>query len=66
MFPPRCCDFCGRSERELAVGAPFGTPILELDEFVTQWQDGITVWRSEDGSAAALVKPDGSVRVEHK
>lgn len=27
----RSCDFCGRSEGELAVGAPFGKPILELD-----------------------------------
>ncbi|MCU0486399.1 MAG: hypothetical protein MUC85_09870 [Anaerolineales bacterium] len=34
--------------------------------FVTQWLDGTIVWRSEDGSATALVGPDGSVRVEDK
>ena len=139
MTQPRCCDFCGRSERELSAGVPLGMPILELDEddlwvcyrcrkrlvlptigkgeelaeglevlvgksagaicltlnlpyappyqsvidaaskiaydedrymsawsFVTQWLDGTTVWRSEDGSATALVGPDGSVRVEDK
>lgn len=31
--------------------------------FVTQWLDGTTVWRSEDGEALAFVAPDGSVRV---
>jgi hypothetical protein len=139
MTEPRCCDFCGRSERELSAGAPLGKPVLELDEddlwvcyqcrkrlvlppvgkseelaeglealvgksagaicltlnlpyappyqpvidaaskiaydedrymstwsFVTQWLDGTTVWRSEDGSATALVTPDGTVRIEHK
>jgi hypothetical protein len=34
--------------------------------FVAQWLDGTTVWRAEDGSATALVGPDGSVRIEHK
>lgn len=131
------CDFCGRSERDLLPGAPFGLLILELDEdglwvcyqcrkrlvlppvgdaeehveglealvgksagaicltlnlpdvppyssvieaaakiaydedrymsawsFVTQWLDGTTVWRAEDGSASALVMPDGSIRIE--
>jgi hypothetical protein len=138
MTQSRCCDFCGRSEQELSAGAPFGKPILELDEddlwvcyqcrkrlvlppvgkgeelaeelkelvgksagaicltlnlpyappyqsvidaaakiaydedrymsawsFVTQWLDGTTVWRSEDGCETALVGPDGSVRIEH-
>lgn len=32
--------------------------------FVTQWLDGTTVWRAEDGSATALVMPDGSIRIE--
>jgi hypothetical protein len=31
--------------------------------FVSQWLDGTTVWRSEDGFAVALIAPDGSVRV---
>ena len=31
--------------------------------FVTQWLDGTTVWRAEDGGAVAVVTPDGSVRV---
>jgi len=31
--------------------------------FVTQWFDGTTVWRAEDGEAVAVVAPDGSVRV---
>ena len=31
--------------------------------FVTQWLDGTTVWRAEDGEAIAVVAPDGSVRV---
>jgi hypothetical protein len=31
--------------------------------FVTQWLDGTTVWRAEDGEAVAVVAPDGSVRV---
>ena len=139
MSEQRTCDFCGRSERELSVGAPWGKPILELDEddlwvcyqcrkrlvlppvgkgeelveelkelvgksagaicltlnlpyeppyqavidaaskiaydedrymsawsFVAQWQDGTTVWRSEDGSATAMVGTDGSIRIEPK
>ena len=139
MSPWRGCDFCGRSEREYLLGAPPGTPLLELDEddlwvcyqcrkklrsppvgrgeehvdglealvgksagaicltlnlpyeppyqsvidaatkiaydedrymsawsFVTQWLDGTTVWRAEDGSAIALVAPNSSVRIEHK
>jgi len=32
--------------------------------FVTQWLDGTTVWRSEDGDALAIVTPDGSVRIQ--
>jgi len=137
MAERRTCDFCGRSERELSEGAPFGMPVLELDQdelwvcylcrkrlvlppvgqaeelaeglealvgksagaicltlnlpdvppyssvieaaakiaydedrymsawsFVTQWLDGTTVWRAEDGSATALVMPDGSIRIE--
>ena len=137
MVQPRCCDFCGHTERELSPGAPFGVPVLELDQdelwvcyrcrkrlvlppvgqgdelaeglealvgksagaicltlnlpdvppyqsvieaaakiaydedrymsawsFVTQWLDGTTVWRAEDGSARALVMPDGSIRIE--
>jgi hypothetical protein len=139
MAERRTCDFCGRSERELSPGAPFGVPVLALDQdelwvcylcrkrlvlppvgqgeelaeglealvgksagaicltlnlpdvppyssvieaaakiaydedrymsawsFVTQWLDGTTVWRAEDGSATAMVAPDGSVRVEQK
>lgn len=31
--------------------------------FVTQWLDGTTIWRAEDGEAIATVAPDGSVRV---
>ena len=31
--------------------------------FVTQWLDGTTVWRSEDGEAVAIVTPDGSVLI---
>jgi hypothetical protein len=31
--------------------------------FVTQWLDGTTIWRAEDGEAVAIVAPDGSVRV---
>ena len=29
--------------------------------FVTQWMDGTTVWRSEDGTATVIVGADGSV-----
>ena len=32
--------------------------------FVTQWLDGTTVWRAEDGGAMAIVTPDGAVRIE--
>ncbi|MCP4424216.1 MAG: hypothetical protein GY803_06990 [Chloroflexi bacterium] len=32
--------------------------------FVTQWLDGTTVWRAEDGRATAVVTPDGAVRIE--
>jgi hypothetical protein len=32
--------------------------------FVTQWLDGTTVWRAEDGEAIALVAPDGTVRIQ--
>jgi hypothetical protein len=31
--------------------------------FVTQWLDGTTAWRAEDGEAVAFVDPDGSIRV---
>ena len=31
--------------------------------FVTQWLDGTTVWRAEDGESIAVVAPGGSVRV---
>ena len=31
--------------------------------FVTQWLDGSTVWRDEEGAAVAVVRPDGSVWV---
>ncbi len=34
--------------------------------FVTQWLDGTTVWRAEDGEAVAVVAPDGSVRVRSR
>jgi len=34
--------------------------------FVTQWLDGTTVWRAEDGSSMAVVAPDGSIRVQHR
>jgi hypothetical protein len=32
--------------------------------FVTQWLDGTTIWRAEDGAAVALVSPDGSVHIQ--
>jgi hypothetical protein len=32
--------------------------------FVTQWMDGTTVWQTKDGSARALVSPDGSVQIK--
>jgi hypothetical protein len=31
--------------------------------FVSQWQDGSTVWQSADGSARAIVRSDGTVEV---
>ena len=31
--------------------------------FVTQWVDGTTVWRAENGEAVAVVAPDGCVRI---
>ncbi len=31
--------------------------------FVTQWQDGTTVWRASDGSATAQVSIDGTVSI---
>ena len=34
--------------------------------FVTQWLDGTTIWRAEDGEAVAFVAPDGSVRVRSR
>jgi hypothetical protein len=34
--------------------------------FVTQWLDGTTVWRAEDGSSMVVVAPDGSIRVQHR
>jgi len=129
----RWCDFCGRSERELAAGRaalevdadglwacgecrgrlvlpavgeeaeeapeelarlvgqsagaicrtlnlPYEPPYeavidaasrIAYDEdrymsawwFVAQWLDGSTVWREEEGTAVAVVRPDGSVWV---
>ena len=32
--------------------------------FVSQWLDGTTVWRDEDGSATAMVTEDGVVQIE--
>jgi hypothetical protein len=32
--------------------------------FVSQWLDGTTVWRDEDGSATAIVTEDGAVQIE--
>jgi hypothetical protein len=34
--------------------------------FVTQWQDGTTVWRAEDGGSVALVTPGGSIHVQQR
>jgi hypothetical protein len=34
--------------------------------FVTEWLDGTTVWRAEDGSELAFVERDGSIRVQHR
>lgn len=140
MSEQRCCDFCGRSEIELAAQSIDRSHVLELDEdglwvcrncranlvlpaigkeagelveelqalvgesagaichtlnlpyeapyqtlidaasviaydqdrfmsawsFVTQWLDGTTVWRAEDGEAVAVVGPDGSVRLRSR
>jgi hypothetical protein len=32
MTPHRCCDFCGRSETDLALTTPTGSPAIEMDE----------------------------------
>lgn len=32
--------------------------------FVTQWLDGTTIWRAEDGASLAIVAPDGSIHVQ--
>jgi hypothetical protein len=32
--------------------------------FVTQWSDGTTLWRTEDGDATAMVGPDGAIHIE--
>ena len=34
--------------------------------FVTQWADGTTVWRAEDGGSIAVVAPDGSICVRDR
>jgi hypothetical protein len=34
--------------------------------FVTQWPDGTTVWRAEDGGSIAVVAPNGSIRMQHR
>jgi hypothetical protein len=34
--------------------------------FVTQWLDGTTVWRAENGSSMAVVALDGSIREQHR
>ena len=34
--------------------------------FVTQWLDGTTVWRAEDGRATAIVSPDGNIQIEYR
>ena len=31
--------------------------------FVTQWMDGTTIWRSEEGDSTAIVSPDGLIQV---
>jgi hypothetical protein len=137
MLEQRSCDFCGRSESELAqhsdgsskleidsdglwtcgdcraqlVSTPVGQSDDHLDEkikaligksvgaicytmnlpyeppyqsiidaasrigydqdlymgawlFVTQWLDGTTVWRAEDGESTAVVPPDGAIHIE--
>ena len=32
--------------------------------FVTQWLDGSTVWRAEDGESVAIVASDGSIHMQ--
>ena len=32
--------------------------------FVTQWQDGTTIWRASDGSGTAQVTPNGEVFIQ--
>lgn len=39
---------------------------LSAWSFVTQWADGTTVWRAEEGGSIAVVAPDGSVRVQER
>ena len=34
--------------------------------FVTQWQDGTTVWRTAEGDATALVSPQGEVDIKKR
>jgi len=34
--------------------------------FVTQWNDGTTMWQSEDQSAKALVFVNGTVQIENR
>lgn len=34
--------------------------------FVTLWQNGTSVWCEPDGSATALVTPDGNVNIHYK
>lgn len=31
---------------------------------VTQWPDGTTVWRAEDGRATSIVTPDGAIKIQ--
>jgi hypothetical protein len=31
-------------------------------QFITQWQDGSTLWRSPDGNATIVVTPDGEIQ----
>jgi hypothetical protein len=34
--------------------------------FVTQWSDGSTIWESPQGDQAAIIKFDGTIRIESK
>jgi hypothetical protein len=34
--------------------------------FVTQWNDGSTIWRSPDGLQVAIIKFDGTMRIEQR